>query len=393
MTIVAACPVCRTDAPIALDNRPRVPVLQNRVYPDRESARAAPTGRLDMAVCRYCGFGWNRAFDPALMVYDPAYDNDQMGSAVFRTHVAEMSQRLVAALPADRPVHLVEVGCGQGAFLDGLASGHSNRFLSLTGFDPAWRGDDRPNAAGTRIFRRYLDETTAASWSGGVEFVVARHTIEHIADPVRFLATIRATMAATPGARLFLETPDVDWIIRNFRPEDLFYEHCSLFSEASFNFALAAAGFETVRIERVFSGQYFWVEARPGERHNRTIASKPAEAESFHAERDRFITGWRARIAEHARSGPVWIWGAASKGVTFTLIVDPEATLISGAIDINPAKMQRFLAVTGLRVEGPEALPSPATVIVMNANYRAEIAARVAALGKRVTLLDIDAAQ
>src|SRR6267142_1303354 len=115
------CPICGSREAIAIDHRPYVPILQNRVWPDGAAARTAPLGELDMKLCTACGFAWNRAFDADAMIYDPEYDNDQMGSPSFGAHVDTMVERVLASVPPDTDTHLVEVGCGEGAFLRKLA--------------------------------------------------------------------------------------------------------------------------------------------------------------------------------------------------------------------------------------------------------------------------------
>ena len=64
------CPVCGSADTIVFDRRPRVPVHQNGLCPTRQSALATPTGVLEMAGCRACGFAWNAAFEPDRLVYD-----------------------------------------------------------------------------------------------------------------------------------------------------------------------------------------------------------------------------------------------------------------------------------------------------------------------------------
>jgi len=387
--IAQRCPICEAADPVVMDHRPSVPILQNRVWPSRESARSAPTGELTMVLCQACGFAWNSTFDPELMVYDPDYDNDQIGSEHYRDYLVGIMNRLVAHLPSHRPLHLVEVGFGQGAFLSQLAAGQGNRFASLTGFDPAWRRKDNVGER-VKIHPCYFGSETVDLVPGRVDIIVSRHTIEHIPDPIGFLRTIRSTMDAE--SRLFLETPDIRWILETFQPQDLFYEHCSIFSENAFRIALAASGFAPVNIDRVFGDQYFWVESRPASDGIRV----PAEcdlaqaARTFATRRDRFIQRWRERINEFSSDGPVWLWGAASKGVTFALLVDPDASRLAGAIDLNPNKVGRFMAMTGLKIESPDALPDGAAVIVMNPNYRSEISAQIDAMGKTAKLSCID---
>jgi hypothetical protein len=78
-----------------------------------------------------------------------------------------------------------------------------------------------------------------------------------------------------------------------------------------------------------------------------------------------------------AASPKTVVWGAASKGVIFSLFMRRAGIAIDHVIDINPAKQGRFLAATGIQVMAPEAvlpkLPAGSRIIVMNANYAEEI--------------------
>lgn len=389
--MTVTCPVCGAMDPIDLDRRARVPVLQNRVWPDRATARAASDGKLDIKACAGCGFVWNQAFDPARIVYDESYEIDQTVSQRFREYMADAARRVIDQIPKSRTVHLVEVGCGQGKFLAELACAAKDRFSSLTGFDPAWRGQERAIPDGITVHRRLFERRTTHLVPGSVEFVVSRHSIEHIPHPLAFLRALRDTIQETADARLFLETPDSEWIVRNFQPQDLFYEHCSLFSKTALAVALAKTGFEPLAIDYVFGDQYLWAEARIAQRDAMpAVWSGWSEARQFAERSAHFVRGWRSFIESCVKGGPVWLWGGSSKGVTFALLIDPPGDLLAGVIDINPNKVGQFLPITGLPIAAPEALPSGATVIVMNPNYRDEIAAEIARMGKIVRLLSID---
>jgi SAM-dependent methyltransferase len=382
------CPVCRSGSPIALERRARIPLLQNRAWPDRNTARAAPVGELDFALCAACGFTWNRAFIPGRVVYDPNYNNDQMGSPRFRAHVDAMVDRVVRRVPPRAAPHLVEVGCGQGAFLAELA--RKGRFASLTGFDPAWRGEDGLDCGGFAVHRRSLTADVIDCAPSDDVFVVARHTIEHVADPLSFLRTIRAAMG-TAGGILFLETPGIEWIIESFQPHDLFYEHCSIFSRDALTIALSSTGFDPIAINRVFDGQYLWAEAQAAARET-SIAGRcefVAAAAAFADKREYFIRDWRQKLKQIS-CGNVYLWGAAAKGATFATLIDPDGERLAGTIDINPAKVGKFMPATGLPIVSPSILRNGDTVIAMNPNYRAEIASEIGAIGIAARLLTVD---
>lgn len=384
------CPVCHCKTSILLEQRSRAPLLQNRVWPDRVSARAAPAGELCFILCASCGFAWNRAFNPGQIIYDQNYNNDQTGSPRFRAHVAEMVARILTRVRPDGLAHLVEVGCGQGALLREFARRRS--FASLTGFDPAWRGKDGVELDGVTIHRRYFGPEALELVPHGPLMVVSRHTIEHVADPLSFLRAIRAAMKPGDGGRLFLETPDIEWVVETFQPQDLFYEHCSIFSRGALRVALAAAGFEALSVDRVFDDQYLMAEALPTSDESRIVGrcEFSAAAESFARQRHRFVQTWTDRIARITEGGRVWLWGAASKGVTFALLTDPDGAKLAGAIDVNPEKCGHFMPGTGLPIVSPSVLRDGDAVIIMNPNYAAEIASQIGVTGIAVQLMSID---
>src|SRR5690606_40601222 len=48
------------------------------------------------------------------------------------------------------------------------------------------------------------------------------------------------------------------------------------------------------------------------------------------------------------------VWGGASKGVLFSLMMERAGADVELVIDINPAKQNRYLPASGLQVTSPE---------------------------------------
>jgi SAM-dependent methyltransferase len=367
-----ACPLCRSERHATLLDRPAVPILVNRLYAARETARAAPTGRLDLVACAGCGFVFNRGFDPALVTYEQGYENDQTKSSRFTQHLGHISTRL-AGLLAHGPARVLEIGCGQGDLLETLWMQGAGR-IEAVGYDPAWRPHALP--AGLRIEPRPF---RAGSEPGRFDVVYARHALEHVADPVALLAAMAASLA--PAGRLCLEVPDLAWSLAQRQRQDFFYEHCNYFTASSLAASCRRAGLGLARIEAVFGGQYLWAEATANGAVAQPTPSPDIDAACF--------PHWRRPRAELPDDGAVALWGAGAKGVTFATETDPDATRIACLIDINPNKQRYFTPCSAHPVVAPEAARDlgVATIIVMNPNYLDEISRAAASAGLRARLL------
>jgi hypothetical protein len=322
------------------------PIFQNRMYDSAQEARCCPLGDIRLVQDVASGLVYNAAFRPGLMGYDAAYQNEQAHSPLFKSHLEQVATIVERNLGTDG---LVEVGCGKAYFLELLQS----RSCSITGFDPTYEGEN------PAVHRRYFGDGVTVSARG----IVLRHVLEHVQNPVGFLNGLRD---ANGGGLIYIEVPCFDWILRARAWFDVFYEHVNYFTLADFSKMFG----RVVEGGHLFGSQYLYVVADLATL--RPPMSSPADRVKFPED---FLA--MATVAPSDQGELSAVWGAASKGVIYSLLRERCGNPVNVLIDINPAKCGKFVPATGLRVMSPEegmaALVPGSDIYVMNSNYLEEI--------------------
>jgi hypothetical protein len=215
-------------------------------------------------------------------------------------------------------------------------------------------------------------------------------------DPLAFVGELRAASDAGGGAPVFVEVPDLDWILEHRAFWDFCYEHCNYFTRAALHELLARAGFRVAGAGVTFGRQYQWIEAvpsptsDPSQSEGAALVRRLREyAEGEHSE----VKAIRSRLDELRHRGTtVAVWGMATKGIMFSLIVDPDARLIDYTVDMNVNKQGSYVPISGRRIDSPtilrERAGKPAIVVVMNPNYVEEIASTCRDLGVAASFMD-----
>lgn len=327
-----------------------LPVLQNKTFADRITALDCPKGDMEMVQDMQSGLIYNVTFNSSLLEYDIDYQNEQAFSSIFKDHLVDVKSIIERHfIGNDRS--LLEVGCGKGYFLEYLRQCG----FTIRGVDPAYEGTN-PD-----IVRALFEPSVGLTASG----IILRHVLEHVSDPFDFLLSIAAANGGK--GKIYIEVPCFDWICEHRAWFDIFYEHVNYFRLVDF-YRMFGKVYEG---GHVFKGQYLYVVADLASLQKPVININDnfTFQHDFLSDVDRF-----AAIAKSSRSV---IWGGASKGVIFSLYMQRAGADIECAIDINPAKQNRFMAASGLRIlspaEGIASIQEGDYIFVMNANYLQEI--------------------
>ncbi|MDX1460339.1 MAG: hypothetical protein R3348_04725, partial [Xanthomonadales bacterium] len=214
-------------------------------------------------------------------------------------------------------------------------------------------------------------------------------TLEHIHDVLGFLRGLRAAIGNRTGIPVFFEVPDTDRVLREGAFWDIYYEHCSYFSQDNLCALFERSGFDVEECWMDYDDQYLMLLARPVTSEHGAVPAAPVsgtgrESQPLENQRSRWaqsLAGWRREGLE------VVLWGGGSKAVAFLNTLESSA-LVSRVIDINPHKQGAYIPGTGQRVVAPEDLADrPADlVILMNPVYEPEVRASLQRLGSEAEL-------
>ncbi|MCH7588125.1 MAG: methyltransferase domain-containing protein [Chloroflexi bacterium] len=370
-----------------------VPVHSVVLLRSRKAALEYPRGDIALAYCRHCSFISNVLYDESTQDYSKDYESTQSYSPTFTKFAKTLAQDLVDRHDLQGKT-ILEIGCGQGEFLTLLCELGGNRGI---GFDPAYNAASRVESSSIEIefIKDYYSEKYAQIKA---DFIVCKMTMEHIPEPERFIAMIRASIDEQNNPTLFFQVPDVRRVLKEGAFWDIYYEHCSYFSPVSLQYLFAANGFEILKQWQAYDDQYLLIEVSPHGEPNPAATAIAADLDSVSKMLDIFsqnvsfrINSWKQFVQARLQSGSrLVIWGAGSKAVAFfsTLGLSKE---IKYAVDINPIKEGTHLPGSGHKIVNPEFLVeyAPQEIIVMNPIYVEEIERDLRQLGISAELTPI----
>lgn len=374
--VPALCPVCHhTHAAPFFDGGEQP--LATIAWPETaEAARAMPRHPLDFVQCPACSHVWNRRFSYAAIPYGDKPNRMFNTGGIWRGHLAATRDALLARLPA-RPT-VVEIGCGEGHFLRGLAeAGGGGRYA---GFDPSATPE---NGRGIEFHAR-LFEPLADMAAFAPDAVIIRHVLEHLTGPAELIEGL-AWGAAALGkpCLLFAEVPCIDRVFATGRLADFYFEHASHFTRESFRTLLRRGG-RVAALEHGYDGEvlHALVElGMPAARRRRAARANAFAAAAAQAQR-----GIAAQLDALAASGKsVAIWGGTGKGAAFIHHFGADARRFPLVVDSDPSKAGTCVPGSGQTIRFRDALKAaPVDVLIIPTQWRAaDILAEMAREGIR----------
>jgi SAM-dependent methyltransferase len=377
-TPVAKCKSCSSEDISLFHRLEGVPVNSCLLFSNQQDAQKYPTGELELAFCRRCGFIGNVRFSSQLARYTEGYEEQQSFSPRFNSFAKSLAEKLIHRYDLHKK-NIVEIGCGKGDFLVMLCQLGENNGV---GIDPTYvpGRHDQKASDDIRFIRDFYSEKYSAY---SADMVCCRHALEHIPDVGAFMRTVRQAIGDKTNTAVFFEVPDVERVLHECAFWDIYYEHCSYFTLGSMARLFRQVGFEVTDLAKEFDGQYLLLEAKPSTNGNGsaplnvedTVEEVSKKVAGFQTAYQETVNRWKCKVQGAQENGRrVVVWGSSSKCVAFlnTIGIKDEIEFV---VDINPYRQGKYLPGSGKLIVAPNFLNEyrPDLVIAMNPIYLEEI--------------------
>lgn len=366
------CPNCLKAELKSFYNMHSAPVHSVLLMNTQAEALNYPKRNIELGFCSECGFISNIIFEKNVQEYSSKYEETQGFSGTFNKFHYALAERLVEKYNLNNKT-ILEIGCGKGDFITMLCEIGDNKGY---GFDPAFIPQRNPDKNNRVIFitdfysEKYADHAA--------DLICCKMTLEHIPDTFNFVKIVRNAIGHNLDTVVFFQIPEVIRVLKDVGFWDIYYEHCSYFSNGSLEYLFRLAGFEILDISTEYDNQYLTIEAKPSSENqivNINIEDIIASVNFFKNNIDDHLNKWKNFLKEFYKAGKrIVLWGGGSKSVAFltTLGISNE---IKYVVDINPYKQGTYLPGFGQEIIAPSDLKAynPDLIVVMNPIYIDEI--------------------
>lgn len=370
---ISQCTVCKSRQLKSVCFFPSIPVIDNILVDSADEAKKFACKAQNLVQCSRCGFIFNASFEPEEVEYNVSYYNERGHSVYYSEYIQNLAATIDSVMPL-KDAHVLEIACGKGEFLYTIAEYQPK---SCIGIDPSAANSLKENV----IFEQLcFDQAYLTRMAHPADVLINRHMIEHILNPLEMLKTFNQALSS--NGILYLETPRLNWILDRQAFYDFPYEHCAYYTDKFMERLLRLSGFQIVKMEFAYQGQYFSICARKISEQPISVLAEPMEtAKVEQAFSEIMMRCQQISDCENildvqnlfsTASKGLYLWGASAKGVMCANLLHKMP--IAGFIDKNPFKQGKFIPGTGHKVLSPEDAIAKANIIcVENEVYLSEI--------------------
>ena len=260
---------------------------------------------------------------------------------------------------------IFEIGCYDGYVLKKLSEkGHK-----VLGCDPS-KGALIGKKKGIPIRKEFFNPSLHKYEK--YDFVITRHLIEHIVNPIRWLKNLLKVLKV--NGKLVIETPNVDFFLKRGLPSVFSLQHLQYFTKYSLSILLDNLNCKVEKIYQSNENLIFFV--KKNKKQKKKLKTKNSNIENLKKFKKKYLSTKKMLQKEVAKNSvkKISVWGAGGFGSVVHLFYDLPAKKILFYVDSDPKKTKmRFLTSNAsiynknyLRVKKPD-------IIVVTSLYGTQI--------------------
>lgn len=259
---------------------------------------------------------------------------------------------------------LLEVGCGDGSFLQHAASTISY----VLGIEPSRPFYELAKSRGLSVMNTYMTQEVADQIDDLFDSFVSRQVFEHLPNPLEVLLCTKRLLK--PGAVGLIEVPNGYRALRNSLFYEIFPDHVNYYSVNSLVHLASSAGFNVISCNEAFNGHYLelWLRNDPDicDRlsHMPVIKSQICNSISLFCN--------AAALADQK----ICIWGCGAKTMSIIPGLSRESlSVIDCIVDSDPHKVGLFVPNTSIQIVAFDEIKSSPVdkILILALSYVGEI--------------------
>ena len=176
-------------------------------------------------ICKSCGHMQLNKFLSRKSLYDERYTFRTSASHLSNQSIKYFKDFLFKCHKKKNLGNVLEIGCNDIKLLENL----KNNSHSVFGIDPIWKNRKKPNKKNFTIIGDYVENINFKKViKKNINIFVNTHNLEHIENPYQLLKKV--VNFSDKNARFFVEVPDADLMIKNYRFDQVFHQHYHYFT-------------------------------------------------------------------------------------------------------------------------------------------------------------------
>ena len=175
-------------------------------------------------ICKKCGHLQLSNFVSPDLLYNNIYANRTSESFLSDNAIKFFKNFLFKTLKDKKVEGFLEIGCNDIKLIQSL----KDNFTKLYGIDPIWKKKKITNTKKINVLGGYVEKIDLKRIKSKIDVVVSTHNLEHIKDPYRVLRKL--VNHFDDNTIFFVEVPDADLMIKNYRFDQIFHQHYHYFN-------------------------------------------------------------------------------------------------------------------------------------------------------------------